>query len=66
MGLFGKKYKCATCGASFGSEAELMAHGKLHTQKPGPTSAGFVCKACGMSFHTESELKRHAQAVHGM
>ena len=66
MGLFGKKYKCATCGASFGSEADLMAHSRTHMQKPAPTSAGFVCKACGMSFQTESELKRHAQNIHAM
>jgi len=67
MGLFGKKkYKCATCGASFGSEAELQQHGKMHMQRATPASAAFSCKACGASFQTESELKRHAQTVHGM
>jgi transcription elongation factor Elf1 len=66
MGLFGKKYKCTTCGASFGSEAELMAHSRIHMQKPAPASAAFSCKACGISFQTESELKRHSQNVHGM
>ncbi len=67
MGLFGKKYKCATCGAAFGSEALLQQHiNKMHMQRNAPTSAAFTCKACGASFQTESELKRHAQTIHGM
>jgi uncharacterized C2H2 Zn-finger protein len=66
MGLFGKKYKCTTCGASFGSEADLTAHSKMHMQRPAPASAAFSCKACGASFQAESEFKRHAQYMHGM
>ena len=66
MGLFGKKYKCATCGAPFGSEAELQQHGKMHMQRATLASTAFSCKACGVSFQAENELKRHAQSVHGM
>ncbi len=66
MGLFGKKYKCATCGAAFNSEAELQGHGKMHMQRAATASAAFSCNACGVSFQAESELKRHAQSVHGM
>jgi DNA-directed RNA polymerase subunit RPC12/RpoP len=34
MGLFGKKYKCATCGAKFDSQEKLDEHTKIHTPKP--------------------------------
>jgi len=40
MGLFGKKYKCSTCGAKFKTEAEMMEHGKMHTNQAAPKSAG--------------------------
>ncbi len=65
MGLFGKKYKCSTCGASFKSERELMDHGKVHMQQTAKSGA-FACAACNMSFSTESELRQHNQRVHGM
>lgn len=38
MGLFGKKYKCDTCGTSFKSQNELMEHAKLHMQTSQPSS----------------------------
>ncbi len=38
MGLFGKKYKCSTCGAKFKTEAELMEHGKIHMSQAAPKS----------------------------
>jgi hypothetical protein len=40
MGLFGKKYKCSTCGAKFKTEAEMMEHGKTHMNQAAPKSAG--------------------------
>ena len=40
LGLFGKKYKCSTCGAKFKTEAEMMEHGKMHPNQPAPKSAG--------------------------
>lgn len=64
MGLFGKKYKCASCGASFGSEAELMTHNKMHMPKA--ALASFSCNACGMTFQSENELKRHQLSMHAM
>ena len=62
MGLFGKKYKCDTCGASFKTQSELMEHGKMHMQAQ---SSSFKCQACGMSFPTQAELKQHSQRAHG-
>jgi uncharacterized C2H2 Zn-finger protein len=64
MGLFGKKYKCDTCGASFKSQNELMEHSKMHMQ--GSQPASFKCQTCGMSFATQAELKQHAQKAHAM
>ena len=64
IGLFGKKYKCETCGASFKSQNELMEHGKMHIQGAQPTS--FKCQTCAMSFATQAELKQHAQKAHAM
>lgn len=53
MGLFGKKYKCDTCGASFKSQNELMEHSKMHMQ--GSQASSFKCEACGMSFPTQAD-----------
>ena len=63
VGLFGKKYKCDTCGASFKSQSELMEHSKVHN--PGSQKASFKCQACGMSFSSQAELMQHSQRVHG-
>ena len=63
MGLFGKKYKCDTCGASFKSQNELMEHSKMHTQG---SVLELQCQACGMSFPTQAEPKQHSQRSHGM
>ena len=64
LGLFGKKYKCETCGASFKSQNELMEHGKMHTMSS--QTGGFKCQSCGMSFSNQADLKQHAQKAHGM
>jgi DNA-directed RNA polymerase subunit RPC12/RpoP len=64
LGLFGKKYKCDTCGASFKSQNELMEHGKIHMHAS--QAGSFKCQACGMSFPSQAELKQHSQRVHGM
>ena len=66
MGLFGKKYKCNTCGASFKSEKELMEHSKVHMRQSGSNLASFNSAACGITFATEGELRQHNQRVHGM
>ncbi len=65
MGLFGKKYKCSTYGASFKSEKEMMDHSKVHMQQTAKSNA-FACAACKMSFATESDLRQHNQRMHGM
>ncbi len=62
LGLFGKKYKCDTCGASFKSQAELMEHAKIHSQ----TSASFRCQACGATFASQAALNQHSQMIHKM
>ncbi len=64
MGLFGKKYKCDTCGASFKSQNELMEHGKIHMQSS--QTGSFKCQACGMSFQSQADLRQHTQRTHGM
>ena len=40
MGLFGKKYKCSTCGARFKTEVEMMEHAKMHTNQAPLKSSG--------------------------
>jgi C2H2-type zinc finger protein len=34
LGIFGKKYKCETCGAKFDSQDKLSEHTKTHVQQP--------------------------------
>jgi hypothetical protein len=34
LGIFGKKYRCETCGAKFDSQDKLSEHSKTHVQKP--------------------------------
>ncbi len=34
MRLFGKKYRCETCGAKFDSQDKLSEHNKVHAQPP--------------------------------
>lgn len=64
IGLFGKKYKCDACGASFKTQSELIEHNKTHMK--GSQTASFKCQACGASFATQAELQQHSQRVHGM
>ena len=54
MGLFGKKYKCSTCGAKFKTEAEMMEHGRMHTNQAAPKSAGSRQVARRTSFPSET------------
>ncbi len=65
LGLFGKKYKCATCGASFKSQDELTNHSKMHMQTSSQAGS-FRCQACGASFNSQMELSQHSQKVHHM
>lgn len=65
MALFGKKFRCETCGMKFRTEAELREHGKMHMQQM-PARRDFTCQTCGASFHSETELKQHGARVHGM
>ncbi len=64
LGLFGKKYKCDTCGAKFKSQSELTEHGKTHMMSS--QTGSFKCQSCGMSFPSQADLKQHAQKAHGM
>lgn len=71
---FGKKFKCATCGLSFKTEAELMEHNtKMHpvsANSPSPMASSmsasqFKCSTCGMTFTTRVELMEHSKKAHG-
>ncbi len=66
MGLFGKKYKCDTCGAKFDSQDKLMEHGKMHMQTSAQTTASFKCSSCGMSFGSQNELMERSKKAHRM
>ena len=65
MGLFGKKYKCETCGAKFDSEGKLTEHAKTHMQASSQQTAGaFKCATCGASFASEAHLDEHTRKAH--
>jgi DNA-directed RNA polymerase subunit RPC12/RpoP len=51
-------YKCPTCGATFGSQKELMEHGKMHTTARATTE--YKCPSCGANFSSQAELMQHA------
>ena len=54
-------YTCAYCGATFDTEAELVAHlASAHPQLP-PI---YTCPECGAMFSTEAELIAHIEAEH--
>lgn len=65
MGLFGKKFKCQTCGAKFDSEAKLQEHAKIHAQEAAKEAAkSFKCATCGATFSSEAELDKHTRDAH--
>lgn len=60
-------FVCPVCGASFGAESELKAHGASHMSSgSGSGHASFECKACGTHFPSETELKAHGAKAHPM
>jgi DNA-directed RNA polymerase subunit RPC12/RpoP len=61
MGLFGKKFKCQTCGAKFDSEAKLHEHAEIHAQE---AAKSFKCATCGAAFTSEAELDKHTRDAH--
>jgi predicted nucleic acid-binding Zn ribbon protein len=38
LGIFGRKYRCETCGAKFDSQEKLTEHTKTHIQQPMPVT----------------------------
>ena len=65
MGLFGKKYKCQTCGAKFDSEGKLTEHAKKHMQAASKQAIDtFRCATCGATFATEAQLDEHMKKAH--
>ncbi|KAM8706340.1 hypothetical protein ACLKA7_010592 [Drosophila subpalustris] len=50
---------CHTCGKSFPSALELLAHAEIHARFP-----PFKCVLCGISFYEEQAIKRHLHARH--
>jgi DNA-directed RNA polymerase subunit RPC12/RpoP len=59
-------YKCEMCGATYGSNDELMNHSKMHMKSGQPQQQGFKCSACGAPFNTQQELMDHAKKAHPM
>ena len=65
MRLFGKKYKCQTCGAKFDSESKLTEHSKMHVQAASQQAVDtFKCATCGVTFTSEAELDEHMRKAH--
>ncbi|KAH8381852.1 hypothetical protein KR009_000652 [Drosophila setifemur] len=50
---------CHTCGKSFPSPQEMVAHAEIHARFP-----PFKCVLCGMSFYEEQAIKRHLTSRH--
>ncbi|XP_030376106.1 RE1-silencing transcription factor [Scaptodrosophila lebanonensis] len=50
---------CSTCGKSFPSALELLAHAEIHARFP-----PFKCVLCGISFYEEQAIKRHLHTRH--
>ncbi len=57
-----QELKCQTCGATFGSQQELMEHGKMHMAG----GQQFKCETCGAKFNSEADLMDHAKKTHPM
>jgi DNA-directed RNA polymerase subunit RPC12/RpoP len=70
VGIFGRKYKCQTCGAKFDSEGKLSEHAKIHTQAapqqaaPQQAADAFTCATCGATFASEAHLDEHVRKDH--
>ena len=56
-------HKCPTCGDTFGTQDELMQHGKRHMSS---TPQEFECPACGAIFANQKELTDHKTKTHPM
>ncbi|EDW97562.1 zinc finger protein 236 [Drosophila yakuba] len=50
---------CNTCGKSFPSALEMLAHAEIHARFP-----PFKCVLCGISFYEEQAIKRHLHTRH--
>ncbi|ALC45436.1 CG7987 [Drosophila busckii] len=50
---------CDTCGKSFPSPLELLAHAEIHARFP-----PFKCVLCGVCFYEEQAIKRHLSTRH--
>ena len=52
-----REYACPTCGAKFGSRADLLNHSfQAHDE--------FSCPVCGNRFDDESDMKIHERRAH--
>nr|XP_017002541.2 uncharacterized protein LOC108061050 [Drosophila takahashii] len=52
-------HSCNTCGKSFPSALEMLAHAEIHARFP-----PFKCVLCGISFYEEQAIKRHLHTRH--
>nr|XP_036675328.1 zinc finger protein 646-like [Drosophila suzukii] len=52
-------HSCTTCGKSFPSALEMLAHAEIHARFP-----PFKCVLCGVSFYEEQAIKRHLHTRH--
>lgn len=50
---------CHTCGKSFPTALEMLAHAEIHSRFP-----PFKCVLCGISFYEEQAIKRHLHTRH--
>lgn len=60
----GSSYKCPTCGATFGTQHELVHHSETHMSST--PRQEFKCPACGATFATQKELMEHNAKAHPM
>lgn len=52
-------FQCKSCPASFPTEPDLIAHGRVHIE----TDQRVVCNYCGQVFGSWDDLKQHAPLI---
>ncbi|XP_033726157.1 putative zinc finger protein 66 [Pecten maximus] len=59
--MYGKIYKCETCGKFCPSSYALKIHKTSHSsERP------YTCELCGRSFKVKSKIQRHIRTVHNL
>jgi DNA-directed RNA polymerase subunit RPC12/RpoP len=58
--MFGTKYGCGSCGATFKDREDLLKHAQdLHDKK-----TTYLCITCDESFENESSFRMHMARDH--